>query len=133
MYKFNVPIIGCRFHALFHHCYLCPKACVCGGHAYSQDGVEWHYPFITGEAYNQFANVTRASRGSGKVEVVEFTKRERPHLVFGKDGVTPVALTNGAGVDGIGKYGDHTWTFLQPLGTSTESVGGGEQGNLREK
>jgi hypothetical protein len=26
-----------------------------------------------------------------------------------------VALTNGAGIDGIGKYGDATWTFLQPL------------------
>ena len=93
---------------------------ICGGHAYSQDGVEWHYPFITGEVYNKFANVTRAGGGT-----VEFTRRERPHIVVGKDGVTPVALTNGAGVDGIGKYGDHTWTFLQPIRTSTDSGGPG--------
>jgi hypothetical protein len=65
-------------------------------------------PYINGSAY--WENVTLASG-----EALEFTKRERPHLVFGPDGITPVALTNGAGIDGIGKFGDATWTFLQPL------------------
>jgi len=30
------------YHAVFHHCYQCPKPCVCGGHAYSLDGKQWH-------------------------------------------------------------------------------------------
>ena len=88
--------------------YRCKKGCVCGGHAYSVDGVQWFYPLIIGEAYTQFATITNST-------VVEFSRRERPHIVLGKDGVTPIALTNGAGMDGVGKYGDHTWTFLQPL------------------
>ena len=48
---------------------------------------------------------------------LEFQRRERPHIVFGEDGVTPVALTNGAGIDGVGAYGDATWTFLQLIQT----------------
>jgi hypothetical protein len=97
-----------HFHAIFHHCFRCPKNCVCGGHAYSIDGITWHYPYVSGSAY--YENVTLASGG-----VLQFHRRERPHLVFAPDGYTPVALTNGAGIDGIGKYGDATWTFLQPL------------------
>ena len=95
-----------HYHAVFHH--ACPKSCVCGGHAYSLDGREWHYPYINGSAY--FENVTLMSG-----QTLEFRQRERPHLVFAPDGVTPLALTNGAGVDGNGKFGDATWTFLQPL------------------
>lgn len=98
-----------HFHAVFHHCYQCPKGCVCGGHAYSTDGKQWAYPYISGSAY--WENVTFSSG-----QVAQFHKRERPHLVFGKDGVTPVALTNGAALEGsIGKFGDATWTFMQPL------------------
>lgn len=100
-----------NYHAVFHHCFQCPKACVCGGHAYSADGEHWHYPYINGSAY--WENVTFTNG-----EVVEFKRRERPHLVFAADGVTPVALTNGAGIDGVGMYGDATWTFLQPLKTA---------------
>ena len=68
----------------------------------------WHYPYVLGSAYWENATLTDGRS-------VEFTKRERPHLVFAEDGVTPLALTNGAGVDGVGKHGDHTWTFLQLL------------------
>ena len=50
-------------------------------------------------------------------EVLVFMRRERPHLVFASDGVTQVALTSGAGIDAVGKYGDATWTVLQPLKT----------------
>jgi hypothetical protein len=30
------------YHAVFHHCFQCPKPCVCGGHAYSLDGKQWY-------------------------------------------------------------------------------------------
>jgi hypothetical protein len=86
---------------------------VCGGHAYSDDGKNWFYPYISGSAY--FENVTLTDGRE-----LQFHRRERPHLVFDKDGVTPLALTNGAGIDGIGKYGDATWTFLQPLKTKAD-------------
>ena len=98
------------FHAIFHHCYHCPRSCVCGGHGYSLDGKQWYYPYINGSAYWENATLAKSPG-----EVVQFYKRERPHLVFAADGVTPVALTNGAGVDGIGEGGDATWTFLQPI------------------
>ena len=98
-----------HFHAVFHHCFQCPKPCVCGGHAYSLDSVTWYYPYINGSAYFEKVNLTDG-------RALEFHKRERPHLVFAKeDGVTPIALTTGSGIDGIGKYTDHTWTFLQPI------------------
>ena len=46
---------------------------------------------------------------------------ELPHVVFDADGVTPVALTNGAGIDGTGRFHDAVWlaplpTHLFPLG-----------------
>ncbi len=90
-------------HAILHPCFQCPKPCVCGGHAYSETGADWHYPYINGSAY--WENVTLSSG-----EVLEFHRRERPHLVFAPDGVTPKALTNGVGLDGIGRFGDATWT-----------------------
>ena len=92
-----------HFHAIFHHCFQCPKPCVCGGHAYSETGADWHYPYINGSAY--WENVTLSTG-----EVLEFHRRERPHLVFAPDGVTPLSLTNGVGLDGIGRFGDATWT-----------------------
>jgi hypothetical protein len=54
--------------------------------------------------------------------VVQYMSGDRPHLLFGKDGVTPVALTTGAGT-GWGATGmdqDQTFTLLRPLRTSKE-------------
>jgi hypothetical protein len=100
-----------HFHAVFHHCFQCPKSCVCGGHAFSADGVVWHYPYVNGSAYSAHVALVDGRE-------LEFERRERPHLVFAPDGVTPVALTNGAGIDGTGQNHDATWTFLQPLKTN---------------
>jgi hypothetical protein len=72
----------------------------------------------TGQAYSEKVELTDGRE-------LEFTKRERPHLVFDKDGVTPVALTNGAGIDGIGQYDDAVWTFLQPLATPDSNSNSG--------
>jgi hypothetical protein len=83
------------------------------------DGVKWHYPYINGSAYWENATMQDGSTW-------HFQQRERPHLVLGKDGVTPVALTNGAAVDGSGLYNDHTWTFIQPLATPTDRGSDGD-------
>jgi hypothetical protein len=50
--------------------------------------------------------------------MIVFNRRERPHIVLGKDGVTPVALTNGVGIVGNEGRGDAYRTFLQPLATT---------------
>ena len=102
------------FHALFHHETGCPAVSWgggsnCGGHAFSADGRTWLYPWINGSAYPQNASLVDGS-------VAEFTARQRPHMVLGPDGVTPVAVTNGVGLLGAGgKGGDHMFTFLQPI------------------
>ena len=102
------------FHALFHHETGCahfgPESALnCGGHAFSVDGIDWHYPYINGSAYGENASLV----GGG---MVRFAARQRPHVVLGPDGVTPVALTNGAQLVGEGgKAGDATITFLQPI------------------
>ena len=53
--------------------------------------------YINGSAYDHHVTLDNGTQ-------MEFTKRERPHLVFAPDGMTPLALTNGAGIDGIGQY-----------------------------
>ena len=69
--------------------------------------------YTNGSAYDHHVTLDNGTQ-------IEFHRRERPHLVFAADGVTPLALTNGAGIDGIGQYGDATWTFLQPLETKAK-------------
>ena len=92
-----------NFHAIFNNQspdYLIP---VCGGHAYSKDGINWIY---TGTAFNNIIQYDDATNFT-------FSRRERPHFVFGNDSCTPIALTNGAQYGGT--YGDATITPLVPL------------------
>lgn len=93
-----------HFHCLFHLMYDCKN---CGSHAYSVDGLRWTY---TGIAYS--ANTTFTDGSS-----FEFPYCERPHLVFGVDGVTPVALTNGVklGPQAGMANDDQSFTLLRPL------------------
>ena len=94
-----------HYHALFHN--MSPNVdgidpqTVCGGHAYSADGVHWIY---SGVAYTNHVDHTDGTSTT-------FTRRERPHLVFADDGCTPLALTNGV-VPG-GSTGDASHTLLQ--------------------
>ena len=77
---------------------------ICGGHAYSENGVDWIY---TGYAYN---NIVEFTDGSS----ITYGRRERPHFIFDSDDkCTPIALTNG--VQYGGEYGDATFTLLQPV------------------
>ena len=77
-----------RFHSL-HHGYPWPN----GPHAFSSDGWVWH------KALDQ-----RGSRGlaygpnvtfSDSLDAFQGGCRERPSLIFAKDGTTPIALVNG--------------------------------------
>ena len=93
------------FHAIFHNMYPDNFIDNCGGHSYSMDGKNWVYG---GKAFDN--NVVFTDGGT-----YSFSRRERPHFVFGADGVTPLALTNGAQYGG--QYGDATYTLLQPVAT----------------
>lgn len=75
-----------EYHAIFHAMDVAGQGQpYLGGHAYSVDGGSWVY---TGTAYGNSANF---SDGSWQT----FLRRERPHLLFAPDGVTPLALSNG--------------------------------------
>lgn len=110
------------FHSL-HHEYPWPN----GPHAWSLDGWTWHK-----------APDDKGSRGNAYGPLVTFTDsaetlhagcRERPSLVFGEDGVTPVALVNGFSPNpshvgkapsGSCRYSgvDYSYTLVQPLRTA---------------
>ena len=63
------------YHALFHNMYGCFP---CGGHAFSKDGLTWTY--TGGDAYGDMLNFTGAS------VLTRINRRERPHILFDKDG-----------------------------------------------
>lgn len=96
-----------RFHAIFHQFAGCvdPGAGIpaCGSHAFSADGKAWTYG---GLAFNRTVAFTDGSSYS-------FNRRERPHIVFGKDGTTPLALSSGVTYDAAG----HAYTLVQPIAT----------------
>lgn len=84
-----------------------------GGHAFSRDGTAWTW---TGTAFDN-CNVTRADG------LVAHYNGDRPKLLFGRDGTTPIALTNGVGfgfpAGATGMDADQTFTLLQPLASVT--------------
>lgn len=101
-----------NYHALFHILYG-GHPYQSGGHAYSSDGLRWIW---TGEAYD--GNVTWAAGSEvGKLQA----NGDRPHLIFDKDGHTPVALTNSGSTHwgATGMDPDQTITLLRPLHTKT--------------
>ena len=88
-----------------------------GAHAWAHapPGRDWSKPLdwrVTGVAYD---NVVSFTDGTSHA----FARRERPHLVFGEGGVTPVALSTSAQPTGTpGAPGvDATYTLLQPVKT----------------
>ena len=83
---------GGHYHAVFHRGTGCTVPWVCVGYAFSLDDKTWHYPFVNGSV----AAGWNASTVDGGMLV--FNRREWPHIVLGKDGATPVALTNGVGI-----------------------------------
>eukprot|EP00483_Globobulimina_turgida_P007211 UN07225 len=67
-----------NFHAIFNNQSPNYGIYVCGGHAYSSNGIDWIY---TGYAFGN--NVEYTDQSS-----FVFTRRERPHLIFSKDECT---------------------------------------------
>ena len=72
------------------------------------DGVSWTYTGVAGNSSGVYTDGTKFA----------FSRRERPHPVFGHDGVTIVAITNGVQYkDSTTAGGDAVFTFLQPVHT----------------
>ena len=88
----------------------------CGYHAFSEDGLLWHTSARGGVTCAFPREHVPREGGSA----VSFGRRERPHLVLGPDGFTPVALTTA--VTGPGG-GDHSWTLVQAIGSSSSTAG----------
>ena len=93
-----------HYHAVFHQQYDCDT---CTAHAYSLDGIDWYY---SGTAATAMTTYTDGERE-------DFGHCERPHILFDKDGTTPVALTNGVKIQGMSND-DQSFTLLRPLATS---------------
>jgi len=101
------------FHSL-HHNYPYPS----GPHAFSVDGWTWHTA-PGSMAYNRYANFTDS-------QPIASGCRERPSLIFSKNGAIPIALVNGFSPNpsDIGKVPsgscryvkvDYSFTLVQPL------------------
>ena len=95
-----------NFHALIHNLegpHMGTQEMLVGVHSFSQDGMNWYYG---GLAYTNRVNFTDGTH-------LFLNRRERPHMIFGEDGRTPVALSNSAEVgDG---FGDRGFTLVQGL------------------
>ena len=93
-----------RAHALFHNMEPSTGAVAyCGVHAFSEGGEAW---------------VSGGWAFGGTVEFTDgtdftFSRRERPHLLFGGDG-SLIALSSGVQYGGGGQ-GDGTFTLVQPI------------------
>jgi len=96
-----------NYHAVFHQMYDCDT---CTAHAYSSDGIKWHYSGTAATAETHYTDGT----------VVTFSHSERPHILFDKDGTTPMALTNGVKIQGV-TNDDQSFTLLRPLATKQTS------------
>ena len=111
------------FHAIFHHmddadCPNVDDLPACGAHAFSADGRAWTYG---GVAFGR--SVTFTDTGAA----FDFVRRERPHMIFGKDGTTPVAVTNGvafADQPAPAPYDKEsaTYTVLQPVNAPASAL-----------
>merc|ERR1711976_1029488 len=112
-----------NFHAVFHHMYGEGTTSqwwmdTCGGHAFSRDGISWIY---SGVAWGNpehprgyIANFTDSSS-------FNFTRLERPHLIFDGQG-NPTHLVSAAqygfGIftgPGDAHNDDASYTMIQPI------------------
>lgn len=80
----------------------------CGYHAFSQDGLHW-LTSPNGSKTCAFPRESVPHEDGGKVS---FARRERPHLILGADGFTPIALSTSVTMEG---GGDYSWTQIQQI------------------
>lgn len=105
------------FHAVFHNQIEKDDERLCGGHAFSEDGLTWTF---TGTAWS---NVVHFTDGSS----YPFSRRERPHVIFG-DPANPFTITHlstgvqyGEGSPVYSDGEDACYTPVQPVRTSQDS------------
>ena len=107
-------------HAVFHSQIEADDQRLCGGHAFSEDGREWTF---TGTAWSNAVEL-RGDEPWTATRSYRFSRRERPHLVFARDGLTIAALATGVQYgEGSPVYAagrDACFTLLQPVGGDTE-------------
>jgi len=98
------------FHAIFHGMdpFLSRKGV--GRHAFSLDGLKWHY-IGGGRDIETAFSATVELEGGGKLEL---KRRERPELVLNSAG-KPIALISGVQPPW---QGDQTFTLVQPVGSA---------------
>ena len=98
-----------HYHAVAHQMFGCVH---CVGHAASIDGSRWLY---TGPAAYHTVEFTNGTSFA-------FSRTERPKILFGKDGTTPVALTQGVKPLMAGYAGDdESFTLLRPIGPGSSA------------
>lgn len=97
-----------HYHAVFHQMYKCET---CTAHACSEDGTTWKYTGTAATADTVYTDGTKETFGHS----------ERPHILFDKDGTTPVALTNGVKVQGLSND-DLAFTLMRPLRQKSDTV-----------
>jgi hypothetical protein len=115
------------FHAVFHSQLVRDDERLCGGHAWSDEGLRWTF---TGTAWSNTVQFSSAgdsdssgleSQGESYNYSYTFSRRERPHLSFAdpSDPFKITALTTGVQYGGhapISAAGeDACYTLLQPV------------------
>ena len=85
----------------------------CGYHAFSEDGLHW-LTSPNGSKTCAFPRVNVPHEDGG---AVSFARRERPHLLFGDDGVTPQMLFTSLTNWSVGHKppNDKAFTFAQAI------------------
>jgi hypothetical protein len=104
------------FHAVFHGMDLWPGTGEnVGRHAFSADGLSWIY---------SRANAWSTTIGYTSGKSIEYSRRERPEMIFDKAG-NIVALATGVVDVSVqqGQY-DRSFTVVQPVATKKASLRG---------
>ena len=98
-----------NYHAVFHNMDPLNNDKIVGGHAFSQNGIDWIY---YGLAYD---NVLQYDDGTS----ITLIRRERPHFLFSEeDNCTIQACSWGVvSPEYTGQYGDASFTQIQPVNT----------------
>lgn len=89
-----------HFHCLTHG--------DCGYHSFSMDGFTWQFADGADDECAYPYQGIRYTDGT----TIDVGRRERPHLIFADDNVSPIALTTSV----TGYNNDASFTLLQPIG-----------------
>lgn len=110
------------FHAVFHNQIEKDDERLCGGHAFSVNSLNWTF---TGTAWN---NTVTYVDESDELTYYPFSRRERPHVIFG-DAAQPFKITHlstgvqyGEGSPIYADGQDACYTVVQPVRGSRKAT-----------